>query len=260
MKHVFRRQVVCGADLLCRLEAETPSEHRQAGQQHPLGIAEQVVAPLQGGLQALMARRRGAAACGKEPEAVVQARRDLGGGQHTDTGRSKLNGKRHAVQPSADLCHRGGDDRGESEAGIRGYGSVDKESHRLIVGQSIGIPSLPDWRHREWRHGPRGFTGDPKRLAARRQDPQVSAGAEQGLSERDGRADHVFTVVQDQQQPPGAQVADEGLEHRAAGLLTHTNRYSHGRCDQGRVVDRRQPGERGRLAVKLAVGGSHLYR
>ena len=55
-------------------------------------------------------------------------------------------------------------------------------------------------------------------------------------------------------------MADQSLQHRVTGLLAHTNRCSHGRRDQGRIIHRGQTGERDSLAVKLEGGGSNLYR
>ena len=66
-----------GADLLGGLQGEAAGEDGQAPEEHALLAGEQVVAPVDGGAQRLLARARRAAATGQDVEAVAEACRDL---------------------------------------------------------------------------------------------------------------------------------------------------------------------------------------
>ena len=67
------------------------------------GFGQQVVAPVDQRAQRLLARQRGAAAAGQQPEAVVQPRGDLLRRKHLDARGRQLDRQRDAVQPVADL-------------------------------------------------------------------------------------------------------------------------------------------------------------
>ena len=73
-----RRRPALGTDeLLDPFEPEPAGEHREAPEQAPLVVVEQVVAPVERRAQRLLARQRGAAAAGEQAEAVVEPRGDL---------------------------------------------------------------------------------------------------------------------------------------------------------------------------------------
>ena len=69
--HVVHVDRITRADGLDRLEGATPSEHRQAVQQPLLRLGQQVVRPVDGGLQRLVTFDRVAVAAGEEPEPSV---------------------------------------------------------------------------------------------------------------------------------------------------------------------------------------------
>ena len=102
-------------------------EHRQP-REHPLLVVEQqVVAPVDDGLQGLLARQRRARAAGQQPEPVVQAGEDLVGRERTRAGGRQLDRQRQAVEAGADLADRPGEVVGELEASTGGRRSGDEQ-------------------------------------------------------------------------------------------------------------------------------------
>ena len=71
------RRCRVGAHLLGRVQAPPAPEHRQPPEQHPLGIGEQLVAPVDGRAQRPLPRVRGPGPGGEQPEPVVEPGGDL---------------------------------------------------------------------------------------------------------------------------------------------------------------------------------------
>src|SRR3954468_10928590 len=66
VEHLEAIDGAAGPDLLGGVEREAPGEHRQRAQQRLLGLREQVVAPLDGRAQGLLAGRARRRAAGEE--------------------------------------------------------------------------------------------------------------------------------------------------------------------------------------------------
>ena len=77
VEHRVRGEAVARADRLGGLQRPAAGEDRQPPQQRPLRLGQQVVAPVERRPQRLLARQRGPAAAGQQPEAVVQPPGDL---------------------------------------------------------------------------------------------------------------------------------------------------------------------------------------
>ncbi len=112
------RDGAAGAHLLGGLQREAAREDGQAAEEHALLAGEQVVAPLDGGAQGLLAGARRAAAAGEDVEAVAQSRRDLVERQRRHARRGQLDGQRHAIQAPADLLDRRLVLLGRAEVGV----------------------------------------------------------------------------------------------------------------------------------------------
>ena len=233
-----------GADPLHGLQGGPAGEHRQPPQQDLLVAAQQFPAPVDHGPQRLVAARDRPAAVGQEPEAVVQAGRDLPGGEGVEPGRGQLDGQRQAVQGTADAQHRaqGGLVHGEPWPG--GRSPVGQQPHRRI-GQRPGRGDLPvgdGQRPDRVQHLP----GDPQRLAAGGQHRQARAAGEQVVDERGRRGHQVLAVVDHQQQPPVAERLHQPVQGRHGGgprrrqqpQLARPERRQHGLGQVGRVDHR----------------------
>ena len=70
-----------GADLLGRVQGPPAAEHRQPPEQHPLGVGEHLVAPVDRRPQRPLPRVRGPRPAGEQPEPVVEPGGDLADGQ-----------------------------------------------------------------------------------------------------------------------------------------------------------------------------------
>ena len=78
VEHVRRRDAVAvGADRLRRLQRPPPGEDRQPGEERPLRLGQQGVAPLHRRAQRLLPREGVAPAAGQQPEAVLQPGQQL---------------------------------------------------------------------------------------------------------------------------------------------------------------------------------------
>ena len=97
-----------GADRLGGLQRAAPGEDRQAGEERAAPARQQVVAPVHGRLEGLVARQGGAAAPRQEPEAVLQPRPASCSGGSTRT-RAAANSMASGIPSSrAQICgHRG---------------------------------------------------------------------------------------------------------------------------------------------------------
>jgi len=166
-----------GADPFGGLQSAAAAEHRQAGEQGPLGLVEQLPAPVDHRPQGLLPWQRGAAAGGPQPEAVVQAGGDLLGRQRAQPRGGQLDRQGHSVQPAADLGGGGlvpvlfAEER-EARAGR--LGAVGEQPHGGVVGRRDRCGA--GGRDVERRHRPQRLAGDAERFAAGRQDPHAGAG------------------------------------------------------------------------------------
>ena len=93
---------ILGADVLGRLQAEAPGEHREAPQEDLLVGLEQVEAPGERRPQRLLPGHRRAAPAREQVERVVEALDDLCGGEDADPGRRELDRQRHPVEAVAE--------------------------------------------------------------------------------------------------------------------------------------------------------------
>ena len=225
------------------IEREAAREDGQPAQQRPLGLGEEVVAPVDQRAQRLLAAQRGARAAGEQAEAVAEAVGDLLGRQHRDAGGRQLDRERYPVEPMADLRDRGRVLGGEREAGLDPAGALDEQAHGR-VGEHFGRRlRAVGVRGGQRRHTPGALAGDAEQLAAARQDVHLRAAAHQSIGDPRRCLDQVLAVVEHDEGAPLAEVVDQRIERVAAGHLLAADRYQHRvRHDRG-VGDRSQLGE-----------------
>ena len=101
------RQRLAACDPLGHVQVEPAAQHRQAGQQAPFGLIEQVIAPGHQRLKRAVPTRAGGAA-GQQARVALQPGRELNGPERRAPGRGQFDGQRHAIQPGAHLGDRGG--------------------------------------------------------------------------------------------------------------------------------------------------------
>ena len=235
-------------------------EGRQPPQQHLLGLVQQLIAPVHGGPQRLLAQRRGPVARVEQLEPVAQPALDLLHRQRPHPGRGQLDAQRDAVQRPAQPRHRRGVVAGQRETwpGPRGPGR--EQPHRLVRRQLGAVGAVR--RQVQRRHPPHRLAPHPQRLPAGRDDPQPRAPGQQQLHQRGAVADLVLAGIQDQQHVPRAQRLGQRLRQRDALLLTDPQRGGHrlrdravpvGQLHQPRLVQVARP-----LVRVRALPGEHV--
>jgi hypothetical protein len=100
--HVELIDAIAGTDRLDALQVETPAEHREPVEQRLLLARQEVIRPVDGGEQCLMALAGGAAVSGEEPEPLAEATEDLRREHRPRAGCGKQHGERDAVELLAD--------------------------------------------------------------------------------------------------------------------------------------------------------------
>ena len=94
-----------GNDGLGGGECPTADKDRQAAQQHPLQLRQQIVAPVERRPQRLLAQRGGPAATGQQSEALIQAPNDLVDRQDPRPGSRQFNRQRVSTDERAECDH-----------------------------------------------------------------------------------------------------------------------------------------------------------
>jgi hypothetical protein len=82
--------------------------------------------------------------------------------------------------------------------------------------------------------------GEAEPVPAGGEDPDALGAVQQGGGEPGARGGEVLAVVDDEQQPPVADLLDEGVERRLGGVVVQAQRVGGGQRDERRVV---QPGQ-----------------
>jgi hypothetical protein len=103
LEHALWADAAPGSDLLGRGQREAAREHCQPAEGHAFVLVQQVVAPVEGRPQRLVAARGRARATGQHGEKVAQVPGQLTDGQHPHLGRGQLDRQRQAVEPPAYL-------------------------------------------------------------------------------------------------------------------------------------------------------------
>ena len=181
------------------LRRHAAGEDREPLGERALGVGQQVPAPVDDGAQRAVARQRGAAAAGEQPEAVVEPRGDLSARHRAQPRGGQLDGQRQAVEPAADLDDRGDVVRVDGEAGRR---------RRAAVGEQLRPPDRRAPRRRRRVGGRARPAAGPRparsptmpsgsRLVARMRTPGQRA--EQLVGEAAAALDQVLAVVEDEQ-------------------------------------------------------------
>ena len=219
-----------------RAQRAATDKDRQPPEQLLLCRRQAVVAPLQGGLQGLLARH-GTAATGEEAETVGEQGVDLCHRQHPHPGCRQLDGQGDAVKPAANIGHGSGIVFIDRKAGLGQAGAVDEEPHRF--GRLQGRRVRRRWQ-RQRAHRQHLLTGHAQGLTAGGQQCQLRTAVKQRLGDCGGGVDQVLAVVQHDEGAPLCQVGAQAVNQRRLRLLAHTQHRRQRGGDALRLAQRRQ--------------------
>ena len=230
VEHLARRDAAERGDLFGRGQGESADEDREPAEHRPFLAVEQLIRPVEGGAQRLVAGRRRPGAAGQHAEHVVEPPRELPDRQHPHPGGGQLDRQRQPVEARAHLS-----DRLPARVGD-GEGRRDKA--RPVLEQPRRVRAL------ERRYRPGAFALDAERLPAGGEHGQRRALGEQVLGEARDLRGQVLAVVEHHEQPAGPAVGgqvggDGGGRLDARGFLHAEPARQRGR-DERRIGQRRQ--------------------
>ena len=205
-------ELLVGAHRLDHRQVEVAGEHREALEQQPLVVVEQLMRPGDGVAQRGVTIALGRTAA-QHPEPLVEPSVEISRRERSAAGGRELDRERQTVEPLAqgdDRIHRAGR---EVERRIRVLRAVDEQLH----GRRIGVVSG------ERLDRQRRLTGKPERLAAGGEDLEIGAAVEQRPDRAGRRVDQMLTVVDHQD---GGLIADR-LDRRPQRLLARLRRGTH---------------------------------
>ncbi|HZQ57169.1 MAG TPA: hypothetical protein VFA84_04000 [Acidimicrobiales bacterium] len=235
---VERVEVLIGHDRLCRREPEAAVEDGEAPQHGSFRFVEQLVGPVDGVAQRLVAGGRRPPAAGQEPEAAVEVGDDLTRRHPFGARSSQLDRQWDPIEALAETGDGMGLTRRHREGRIDFRGPVDEQPHGGRLQRLFG--RRPGAGEAEGRHGHRPLAGHGEALTAGREHLDPGRRCHDAVNERGDRAEQVLAVVEDQQQPPFAEEVEESpLRGRPRPLLEAKRRHDRFlHCVRGR--DRRQ--------------------
>ena len=189
VEHLVNGSVLVRDDELHGLEGAAAGEDRQAREDEPLHRGEEVVRPVDRGAQRVVTLHA-APAAGEEPEALVNAARQLFDAEHAGAGSGELDRQRHAVQPAAEARHDSRPAVVQGERRVERKRPLDEEPDRRVLV--------------ERRHGEEVLPGNAQTLPARRQHRDARRFPQHRLGDPADLTDDVFAVVEHQQElaPP----------------------------------------------------------
>src|SRR5262249_48606331 len=199
---------------------------------------EQVVAPLDGRPQGLLARGAVSGPTGKDREPLIQALRQLPWRQKLDPSSRQLERQRQTVDTSTDVANRLVVVGCEFEIGPDGTYALSEEGERIFVTErGNGVLLL---RCKVKRFTARGQRVEPFAAAKKRRELL-------------GRLEDMLEVVEDQKHGLLGEPLGKRIGERLAGFLPNADRGGDGREDERRVGDRLEGNEVG-AALELSGG------
>ena len=216
---VQRREAICRfeTDDFDRLQAGAAGKHGEAGERGLVRVLKQVVAPCDGATQGLLTGGEVAGPPGEQGKLVTESVQDGLRAQDPDPGGGQLDGQRQAVKLDADLGDRRCVLIVHGEFGSDGHGSLDKEGHRLELGELLQVRKMPRIRQAERRDGILPFAVHPERTPARGEDRQVRGARQQVSDLRRGDGD-LLEVVEHQEERAVAEVLGQPLDRGGARI------------------------------------------
>ncbi len=226
MEDLVAGQRVVRAHFLGPVHVEGAREHRQPLPQRPFRRRAQLVAPVHRRPQRLVPGAGAAAAGRQQPDPGLQLGGQFGERERAQPHGGELDGERYAVKPRAKPDDVGPVLRRDGEPGDDRRRALGEQVRRVGLGrqgkQRVGVLAL-----------------GVERLPAGREQSYPRGGAQHGVGERGTGVDQVLARVEDEQQPPAAQVAQDTREVR----FRQPERLGDGFHEQRGIADAAKVGE-----------------
>ena len=240
-------------------EREATGEHRHAPEQGLLRRCQQLVAPVEGGHQGLVAVGHARAVASEQAESLIEALYHAGQAQQGHARGRQLDGQGQAIDPAAQLAdqrHLVGQQR---MAAVKRTHLVHEQSHRAML---QGLVHRGASRRDGQRPQPEDALAiDLQGHLAGDQQPHARRGLHHGAHQARDRLQHVLGVVQHQQNLQRAQGRGQAAQTICASDR-QTQRLGHGRDRATRGVQAGQidPGRAIGAVRAPAVGGGQGQR
>jgi len=144
---------------------------------------------------------------------------------------SQLNGQGNAVKLDANVGHCARVQLCEREVRLYRACSLHEQPHRFDSWHRLQRRHLLQIRQTQRGHTPHGLTRQGHRLTAGCQDPELRAPLQKLLNQLRAVLDHLFAVIQDEQDVSRAQPFENCFPQTPAGLLLEPqcrrNRLDH---------------------------------
>ena len=215
-------------------------EHCQPTENHALVLVQQVVAPVEGRPQGLVAARGPARATDQHRENVVETLGQLAERQHPHLGRGQLDRQRQAVEPPAYLHDGQGVVVGKPERRKHQLGAVLEEPDRVGLREDGRCRRHASLRQRQRRHRPAALSVHAEDLSAGREDRHGVTGAEQLLGKIGHSGSQMLAIVQDDQRRAVAHVLRDCRRGVLARAVRHAEPARHHPGDEAGIVEWRE--------------------
>ena len=231
------------ADCVYRFQGAASDKHGEPPEQFLLVGGEQVMAPIDRPAQRLLPCRQVARPAHEKAQPMAELREHALRRQHPHPRRGEFDRQRQAVEPVADLRHRGSVLVGDREGGLHRHRALDEQGHRFVLGQSIQRRQASEVGQRQGRNGIIRLAGQTQHFPAGDQHFQAWRSAQE-LAEQWRGIDHLLEVVQHQQHLFPAQVVFELFLQLAAGGFAYVEGLGDRLQHQRRIAQRRQGDEK----------------
>jgi len=237
VENLVGREIIVGTHRLGGLQRAAVRVHRKPPQDEPLGLAEQLPAPVDHRAESLLAGWCAPVPAGQYPESVVDPGQQTADSQRADPGGGQLQCQRDAVEPMAQLGDLPGVRLVEREPGRGGSRPGDEEPDRARLGEQHRVADL-GIRQGQWRYGADLLAGDAQRLLTAGQQADARRVSQDPVGQLGDGFDDVFAVVQEQQELATAQRRQQpfGRRGRRALRVLADAQHREDRPGEGRRV------------------------
>src|SRR2546425_417900 len=215
-----------------RFERKASIKQGKPREQNAFDSAKQVIAPIDGGAQCLVARQSGSAPAGQQSEPIIQTKRNFFRRNHFHPCRSKLDSQWNTVEPSANFGDGWRISGGQLKIWNDGCGAIHEQPDRWDLCQFLeGIQRLG---RRHWERGdaPGRLTGNSKGFTARCENMKLRTRLQKLLCQHSAGAHDLLAIIENEKQAFASQKCDQRFHHGLARLFSQAQSRRHGRRNQ----------------------------